>query len=140
MRNCDPNMSNAVTRPMRLAAATVVLATMLAGAALAQGTSAARPKAPAQAVPQPAAAAPAVVISKAPEPTFDEGTALRIAAAMLSYSAIEVRGGWPTLPASVAKLGPGTSGPDVAALRQRLAMTVDLPAPPEAAQLFEPPL
>src|SRR5438105_7934154 len=133
MRNCDPNMSNAVTRPMRLAAATVVLATMLAGAALAQGTPAARPKAPAQAVPQPAAAAPAVVISKAPEPTLDEGTALRIAAAMLSYSALEVRGGWPTLPASAAKLAPGASGPDVALLRQRLAMTDDLAPEQEAA-------
>jgi murein L,D-transpeptidase YcbB/YkuD len=137
MRNCDPNISNAVTRPMRLAAATVVLATMLAGAALAQGISAARPKAPAQAVPQPAAAAPAVMISKAPEPTFDEGTALRIAAAMLSYSALEVRGGWPTLPASAAKLAPGASGPEVAQLRRRLAMTDDLAPEQEAGQNYD---
>src|SRR5690606_19390772 len=62
----------------------------------------------------------------APEPTYDEGTARRIAAAMLSYSAIEVRGGWPTLPASAARLGPGAFGPDVALLRQRLMITDDL--------------
>jgi murein L,D-transpeptidase YcbB/YkuD len=60
------------------------------------------------------------------EPTFDEGTYDRINAAMLSYSAIEVRGGWP----QVAKvtLEPGAKGPDVARLRQRLAVTDDLPA------------
>ena len=34
-----------------------------------------------------------------PHPTYDEGTARRISAAMLSYSTLEVRGGWPTLPA-----------------------------------------
>ena len=31
------------------------------------------------------------------EPTFDEGTYNRINEALLSYSAIEVRGGWPAL-------------------------------------------
>ena len=45
---------------------------------------------------------------------------------MLSYSAIEVRGGWPTL--AKGTLEPGMSGPAVAALRQRLAITDDLPA------------
>jgi murein L,D-transpeptidase YcbB/YkuD len=60
------------------------------------------------------------------EPTFDEGTYDRINAAMLSYSAIEVRGGW----RQVAKvnLSPGASGPDVEKLRQRLAISDDLPA------------
>jgi murein L,D-transpeptidase YcbB/YkuD len=75
--------------------------------------------------------APAERISRAPEPTFDEGTARRIAAAMLSYSALEVRGGWPTMPPAVAKLAPGAIGPDVALLRERLAMTDDL-TPEEA--------
>src|SRR5207237_6338509 len=94
----------------------------------------ARPMAPAaRTTPQPPAAALAIVASQTPEPTFDEGTGLRIAAAMLSYSAIEVRGGWPTLPASAAKLAPGASGPDVALLRQRLAMTDDLAPEQEAA-------
>ena len=45
---------------------------------------------------------------------------------MLSYAAIEVRGGWPSLPKGL--LEPGMSGPAVAALRQRLAITDDLPA------------
>ena len=60
-------------------------------------------------------------VSSSPVPTLDEGTAQRMAAAMLAYSALEVRGGWPTLPA-------GAKGPDVALLRQRLAITEDLPA------------
>jgi murein L,D-transpeptidase YcbB/YkuD len=60
------------------------------------------------------------------EPTFDEHTYERINAAMLSYSAIEVRGGWPQV--AKAKLEPGMSGPDVARLRARLAITDDLPA------------
>ena len=63
------------------------------------------------------------------EPTFDERTYDRINAAMLSYSAIEVRGGWPTV--SKVNLDPGASGPDVAKLRARLAVTEDLP--PELA-------
>jgi murein L,D-transpeptidase YcbB/YkuD len=61
-----------------------------------------------------------------PEPTFDERTYDRINEAMLSYSAIEVRGGWPTLPK--VTLEPGMSGPNVAALRNRLSITDDLPA------------
>src|SRR5262249_13034885 len=74
------------------------------------------PAAPVQSVPSPA---------KAPEPAVDEGTARRMAAALLSYSAIEVRGGWPTLPAS-AKLARGGSGPEVAVLRERLVISDDL--------------
>src|SRR5262249_9343062 len=74
------------------------------------------PAAPVQTVPSPA---------QAPDPTFDEGTAQRMSAALLSYSALEVRGGWPTVAAS-PKLVPGGSGPEVAVLRQRLAMTDDL--------------
>ena len=67
-------------------------------------------------------------VSGSTVPTLDEGTAQRMAAAMLTYSALEVRGGWPTLPATAAKLAPGARGPDVALLRQRLAMTEDLAA------------
>jgi murein L,D-transpeptidase YcbB/YkuD len=37
-----------------------------------------------------------------------------------------VRGGWPTLPSDVTKLAPGASGPQVALLRERLAITDDL--------------
>jgi murein L,D-transpeptidase YcbB/YkuD len=104
--------------PIRLVPATLIAAALLAVPAFAQTPlpKSKAPSGPAQTV------APAAI---APQPTFDEGTTLRIAAAMLSYSAIEVRGGWPTLPAS-ARLAPGVSGPDVALLREHLVMTDDL--------------
>jgi L,D-transpeptidase YcbB len=74
-----------------------------------------------------AAAQPRVLVSNSANPTFDEGTIQRIAAAMLSYTALDVQGGWPMIPAA-AKLAPGARGPDVELLRQRLAITEDLPA------------
>ena len=76
-----------------------------------------------------AAKAPARPVASfwtSPEPTFDEHTYDRINAAMLSYSAIEVRGGWPAV--AKVNLAPGEKGADVAKLRQRLAITDDLPA------------
>jgi murein L,D-transpeptidase YcbB/YkuD len=110
----------------------LLLASALAGSAFAQavapsraGTSAPKPKP--QAAPTEATAPALAHVSSSPIPTLDEGTAQRMAAAMLTYSALEVRGGWPTLPAT-AKLAPGARGPDVALLRQRLAITEDLPA------------
>jgi murein L,D-transpeptidase YcbB/YkuD len=60
------------------------------------------------------------------EPTFDERTYDRLNQALLSYSAIEVRGGWPAV--NKVTLEPGAKGPDVSALRARLAITEDLPA------------
>ncbi len=59
------------------------------------------------------------------DPVFDDGTFLRIKDALLSYSAIQVRGGWPALPAD-AKLVPGASGPAVALLRQHLVISDDM--------------
>ncbi len=49
-------------------------------------------------------------ISNSPLPSYDNDTARRISATILSYSTIEVRGGWPTLPPDVMKLAPGSSG------------------------------
>jgi murein L,D-transpeptidase YcbB/YkuD len=131
--------------PMRLLPATLVVSTFFVGSALAQtgapgGAAAAKPKpqSPQSAQPAQPPAAPAIAnISKSPIPTFDENTVQRISAAMLSYSAIEVRGGWPTLPASVSKLAPGATGPDVALLRQRLAITDDLPADKIAGEVYD---
>ncbi len=77
------------------------------------------------------APAPRALVSRSAEPTFDQGTQERISAAMFSYAAIEVRGGWPALPAG-SKLSPGDSGADVATLRRRLAITEDLA--PQAAR------
>jgi L,D-transpeptidase YcbB len=82
---------------------------------------------PSQTIPSEPGLPTLAHVSASPLPTLDEGTAQRMAAAMLTYSALEVRGGWPTLPAT-AKLAPGARGPDVALLRQRLAVTEDLPA------------
>jgi L,D-transpeptidase YcbB len=116
---------------IRLVPLTILAATVLAGPAFAQGVAqgvapGATPTAAAKAKPA-TAAQPRVLVSNSSNPTFDEGTIQRISAAMLSYTVLEVQGGWPTLPAS-AKLAPGAKGPDVALLRQRLAITDDLPA------------
>jgi len=116
-----------------LAGPALLMALALPGAASAQAIAPPpKPKLPAAQVPSAAAPSepglPTLAhISTSPLPALDEGTGQRIAAAMLAYSALEVRGGWPTLP-TTAKLAPGARGPDVALLRQRLVMTEDLPA------------
>jgi len=103
-----------------------ILALTVGGTAFAQTVAPpAKPKP--QAAPSEAGLPTLAHVSSSPLPTLDEGTAQRMAAAMLAYSALEVRGGWPSLPAN-AKLAPGARGPDVALLRQRLAVTEDLPA------------
>jgi murein L,D-transpeptidase YcbB/YkuD len=105
---------------MIAAMALVIAAPALAQVGPAPTLKPAATRAPAQ--------APVSRISQSPLPTLDEGTVERIAGAMLSLSALEVQGGWPTLPPSVGKLAPGARGPDVALLRRRLAITEDLPA------------
>jgi L,D-transpeptidase YcbB len=134
-----------VTHAIRLAPSTLLAAILLAGPALAQVTP---PKAspPAQSpktsaavgakAPPASKAAPRMLVSASPNPTFDEGTIQRISAAMLSYTVLEVQGGWPTLPAN-AKLAPGAKGADVALLRQRLAMTEDLPADKAEGDVYD---
>lgn len=118
MRYCGFVRSVPAGVSIRFIPSVLVAAALLTAPAVAQtpAPKAKAPAAPVQTVPSPA---------KAPEPAFDEGTALRISSTMLSYSAIEVRGGWPTLPAS-ARLAPGGIGPEVALLRERLVMTDDL--------------
>ena len=108
---------------------TILLAStlgLIVSPALAQPAA---PGAAAQAVPVPQAKPVKRGVASfwtSAEPTFDERTYDRINAAMLSYSAIEVRGGWPMV--AKLNLAPGASGPDVERLRQRLAITDDLPA------------
>jgi murein L,D-transpeptidase YcbB/YkuD len=139
MREDRASFSNPlkIRKSLRRSRALVGLALLLAsacgGTAFAQSVNPAAAPTP-KPKPQAAQGAPSepglpvlAHISSSPVPTLDEGTAQRMAAAMLTYSALEVRGGWPTLPAT-AKLGPGARGPDVALLRQRLAVTEDLPA------------
>jgi murein L,D-transpeptidase YcbB/YkuD len=110
-----------------------------AGAAWAQAgpvplTPAVRPAPAAAAKPATAARADkptpasrsAAALAASSDPTFDEDTFQRLKEALLSYSALQVRGGWPQIPSAV-KLAPGATGPQVALLRRRLAITEDLP-------------
>ena len=78
----------------------------------------------------------AAALALSADPVFDEGTYERIKQALLSYSAIQVRGGWPALPAD-AKLFPGTSGPNVAMLRRRLMITEDLAPEREQGDTYD---
>ena len=79
----------------------------------------------------------AAALALSSDPVFDEGTYQRIKEALLSYADIQVRGGWPALPAD-AKLAPGASGPDVALLRRRLVISDDMPAAKEAGDATTP--
>jgi murein L,D-transpeptidase YcbB/YkuD len=78
----------------------------------------------------------AVILATSNEPTFDEGTYGRLKDALLSYSSLEVRGGWPTLPID-AKLMPGAAGSAVAMLRRHLIMTDDLAADKEEGDTYD---
>jgi len=102
--------------------------------AKAQGTAAKpRPAAKAPSTPESRSAA---ALALSADPVFDEGTYQRIKEALLSYAAIQVRGGWPTLPAD-AKLEPGTNGPNVALLRRLLVITEDMPEAREAGDTYD---
>src|SRR5580693_879714 len=140
---------------MRTISIAGVVVALAAGSALAQGFG--TPPKPAVAE-KPAVAAKPPVAAKSPQaavkpastpesrsaaalalssdPVFDEGTFQRIKEALLFYSDIQVRGGWPMLPAD-AKLEPGASGPYVALLRQRLVISDDMPADQEAGEAYD---
>jgi len=70
------------------------------------------------------------------DPVFDDGTYLRIKQTLFSYSDVEVRGGWPTVPPD-AMLAPGGSGAAVAVLRRHLVITGDLPAIAELGDSYD---
>src|ERR1700728_2204468 len=138
---------------MRTISIAGVIVALAAGSALARalGTPPKPPEKPAVPANPPVAAKPAqaaVKPSSTPEsrsaaalalssdPVFDEGTFQRIKEALLFYSDIQVRGGWPMLPADT-KLDPGTSGPYVALLRQRVVISDDMPAEQEAGEAYD---
>jgi murein L,D-transpeptidase YcbB/YkuD len=146
---------------MRTAVIVAVVVALGAGQALAQGvagqptlvsptqTAPARPPAavrpPSAAVkpPQPAnksVATPetrsAAELALSADPVFDEDTFKRIKDALLFYSDIQVRGGWPMLPAD-SKLATGASGSDVATLRQRLVISDDMQAKDESGDIYD---
>src|ERR1700730_9292812 len=91
----------------------------------AQGQPEAKPAA--KPMPSTPASRSAAALALSSEPTFDEGTAQRIREAALSYSALAVRGGWPTIPAD-AKFAWGVRGPHDDLLRARLIVSGDLDA------------
>jgi murein L,D-transpeptidase YcbB/YkuD len=109
-------------------------------------TAAAKPtQAPAK-TPRATAKAPstpearsAAALALSADPMFDEGTYQRIKEALLSYSAIQVRGGWPVLPAD-AKLSPEAPGPAVALLRKRLVISEDLTPEQEQGDAYDAPV
>jgi murein L,D-transpeptidase YcbB/YkuD len=125
-----------------IAGAMLALATSPLLAQSAAGPGAARPPSAktAQPAPKPPASTPeqrsAAELALSSEPVFDEGTYERIKQALLSYSDIQVRGGWPALPAD-AKLAPGASGPTVALLRQHLVIGGDLDASKETGDAYD---
>ena len=105
-------------------------------AAAAKPQPAAKPARATAKIPSTPEARSAAALALSADPVFDEGTYARIKEALLSYSDIAVRGGWPTLPAD-AKLAAGASGPAVALLRTRLAITEDLAADQEAGDVYD---
>jgi murein L,D-transpeptidase YcbB/YkuD len=137
---------------MRIAVIAGAVLALAAGPALAQAGAqppvatkpqpvAAKPSAPGK-PPQPAKVSSTPELRSAAElalssdPVFDDGTYQRIKEALLSYSDIQVRGGWPSLPAD-AKLALGASGPNVVLLRRLLVITGDLPADREAGEVYD---
>src|SRR5580704_6137506 len=132
----DYRVKTAVRQSLAGTALTLLLASAFGGSAFAQAVAPAPKPKPQAAQAEPAAPALAHV-SASPIPTLDEGTAERMATAMLTYSALEVRGGWPSLPATAVKLAPGARGSDVALLRQRLAVTEDLSADRISGDVFD---
>jgi L,D-transpeptidase YcbB len=99
----------------------------------------AAPAKPAKAQAKPAStpeSRSAAALALSSEPVFDDGTYQRIKEALLSYADIQVRGGWPSLPAD-AKLVPGESGANVALLRRRLAIAEDLAAEQEEGDAYD---
>jgi murein L,D-transpeptidase YcbB/YkuD len=93
---------------------------------------------PAKTTPSPSTpeARSAAELALSSEPVFDDGTYLRIKQTLLSYSDIQVRGGWPILPTGT-RLAPGASGPDVALLRKHLVITADMPANEETGDSYD---
>jgi len=135
-----PHLSSLRTSSlMRSATLAVLAAGLMASPTLAQTGSPPKAKAKSQTEAKaPKKSLPAATrISNSPHPTYDADTARRISAAVLSYSTIEVRGGWPTLPSEVMKLAPGSSGPEVTLLRERLAITDDLAPEHASGNVFD---
>ena len=90
---------------MRKAAISLAISMAFVGSAGAQSVATPIPQARPAQPPTATAAKPAprglAKISNSPLPSYDSGTYQRVQSAMLSYSALQVRGGWPSLPANL---------------------------------------
>lgn len=65
--------------------------------------------------------------ARADEPSYGPNTYDRTLEALIAHEDIAARGGWPKVPSGVTALKPDAQGPDVAALKQRLMLSGDLP-------------
>ena len=120
---------------LRAAAAVAVGISSRPSAAVKLGQTAGRPSPPANAQSTPETRSAAALALSA-DPVFDEGTYQRIKEKLLSYTAIQMRGGWPVIAAD-AELAPGASGPEVALLRKRLVISDDLAPALEAGDSYD---
>ena len=113
---------------MRKAAISLAISMAFVGSAGAQSVATPIPQARPAQPPTATAAKPAprglAKISNSPLPSYDSGTYQRVQSAMLSYSALQVRGGWPSLPANL-RVEIGARAPEVV-LRRRLVLSDDL--------------
>jgi murein L,D-transpeptidase YcbB/YkuD len=122
---------------MRKTSIFAMLMSIAAGPAL--GQAAVAPTRSGPSVPAPPSTPDSrslAALATSTEPTLDEGTYARLKDALLSYSDLQVRGGWPALPTDV-KLAPGATGPAVALLRRRLVITEDLAADQERGDAYD---
>ena len=76
------------------------------------------------------------IVTNDPTPSFTMDTARLTQEAVARYRSIADNGGWPALPAG-ARLSTGAKGPQVLALRQRLAAEGDIPADAVANPVFD---
>ncbi|WP_439497055.1 L,D-transpeptidase family protein [Bosea sp. (in: a-proteobacteria)] len=80
---------------------------------------------------RPAAAVFALMLTAtvacAQEPGYGPNTYDRTLDALIAHEDIASRGGWPQVPGGVTALKPGSQGPEIAALKQRLMLSGDLP-------------
>jgi murein L,D-transpeptidase YcbB/YkuD len=65
--------------------------------------------------------------ARANEPSYGPNTYDRTLEALVAHEDIANRGGWPKVPSAVTTLKPNSQGPHVAALKQRLMLSGDLP-------------
>lgn len=104
----------------------------LAGAAMLAVVS----SAPAQTA-QPAQAVAQTGVGRGEVPAYSPATYDLTRAALARYRAIQARGGWAPLSSATVGLKLGSVGPDVAALKQRLAVDGDLPVIAASGDVFD---